>query len=210
MQDERRVRRIACGLGNPGPDHAGTRHNVGFDVLDHLARHEGLLFESPAVLPGYSGPKEFTVARSFEPDALLVKPLTFMNRSGVVLAPLVQWAGVEPADVLVVYDDLDLPFSTLRIRPKGGHGGHNGMRSILESLATDHFPRVRVGIGNPRTDAARHVLARWSTSEAEDIRISVAEASEAVHAWLVEGDIERVMTRFHSRWTQETDQPPTG
>jgi PTH1 family peptidyl-tRNA hydrolase len=202
VQQERRVRRIVCGLGNPGKQYEGTRHNVGFAVVDSLARHAGLFFESPPVLEGYTGPREIAIARSFEPDALLVKPLTFVNRSGVVLAPLVRWSGVEPADLLVVYDDLDLPFSALRIRPHGGHGGHNGMRSLLECLGTDRFPRVRVGIGNPRTDAARHVLARFSESEAEDVAISTAEAAEAIQAWLKEGDIERVMTRFHSRWTQ--------
>jgi PTH1 family peptidyl-tRNA hydrolase len=202
---ERRVRRIVCGLGNPGKQYEGTRHNVGFAVVDHLARHEGLLFESPAVLEGYTGPREALVARSLEPDVLLVKPQAFVNRSGVVLAPLVRWAGVEPADLLVVYDDLDLPFSTLRIRPHGGHGGHNGMRSILERLGTDRFPRLRVGIGSPRTDAARHVLARFSKDEEEDIAIAAAEAADAILAWCLEGDVERVMTRFHSRWTQGSD-----
>jgi peptidyl-tRNA hydrolase, PTH1 family len=200
VEVERRVRRIVCGLGNPGPDYAGTRHNVGFAVLDHLARRAGLLFESAAVLEGFTGPRELACARAW--DGLLVKPLTFMNRSGVVLAPLVRWAGVEPASVMVVYDDLDLPFSALRIRPRGGHGGHNGMRSILERLGTEDFPRLRVGIGNPRTDAARHVLARFTPAEEEDAAIAVAEASEAVQAWLEHGDIESVMTRFHSRWNQ--------
>ena len=194
------MRRIVCGLGNPGPDYAGTRHNVGFAVLDHLARREGLLFESPAVLEGFTGPRQFVCARVR--DALCVKPLTFMNRSGVVLAPIVRWAGVEPADVLVVYDDLDLPFSALRIRPHGGPGGHNGVRSILEHLGTERFPRLRVGIGNPRTDAARHVLDRFTPAEEEDIAISVAEAADAILAWLECGDIELVMTRFHSRWKE--------
>ena len=202
------MRRIVCGLGNPGPDYAGTRHNVGFDVVDHLARHEGLLFDSPAILEGYTGPRNALVARSSEPDALLVKPQTFMNRSGAVVAPLVRWAWgpsaleTVPLELLVVYDDLDLPVSALRIRPHGGHGGHNGMRSLFECLGTDRFPRLRVGIGNPRTDAARHVLERFTDAEQVEIDISVAEASEAIEAWLIEGDIERVMTRFHSRWTQ--------
>jgi len=202
VQEERRVRRIVCGLGNPGPEYDGTRHNVGFAVVDHLARSEGLLFDSPAVLDGYGGPARMSVARLQAHDALLVKPQTFMNRSGVVVAPLVQWAGVEPADLLVVYDDLDLPFSQLRIRPHGGHGGHNGMRSILECLGTDRFPRVRVGIGNPRTDAARHVLERFADSETEDIAITTADAADAILDWLKSGDIERVMTRVHSRYTE--------
>lgn len=193
---------MVVGLGNPGPEHEGTRHNVGFAVVERLARAAGLLFESPAVLDGWAGPRQFLVARHDAHGALLVKPLSFMNRSGAVVAPLVAWAQLEPADLLVVYDDLDLPFAALRIRPHGGHGGHNGMRSILERLGTDRFPRLRVGIGNPRTDAARHVLERFTPDEAEDIAISTAEAAEAIQAWLGSGDIEGVMTRFHSRWTQ--------
>ena len=194
--------KLIVGLRNPGSRYDGTRHNVGFAVVDHLARSEGLLFDSPAVLDGYGGPARMSVARLQAHDALLVKPQTFMNRSGVVVAPLVQWAGVEPADLLVVYDDLDLPFSQLRIRPHGGHGGHNGMRSILECLGTDRFPRVRVGIGNPRTDAARHVLERFADSETEDIAITTADAADAILDWLKSGDIERVMTRVHSRYTE--------
>ncbi len=207
MNEGKRVQRLVVGLGNPGPDYEGTRHNVGFAVVDHLAHHEGLLFESPSVLEGYTGPREFACARSFAPDALLVKPATYMNRSGAVVAPLVRWAGVEPEDLLVVYDDLDLPFATLRLRPFGGAGGHNGMRSILDSLGTDRFPRLRVGIDNPRTDAARHVLSPFSPAEQEDIAISVAEAAEAILFWLANGDIERCMTRFHSRW-KEGSSPP--
>ena len=196
------TRRLVFGLGNPGPEHEGTRHNVGFRVLDHLARHEGLLFDAPKSLEGYRGNRSFRCARSFEPDALLVKPQTWMNRSGDVVAPLVQWAGLDPTDVLVVYDDLDLEVSRLRIRPWGGAGGHNGMRSIIDSLGSDRFPRLRVGIGRTSTDAARHVLSRFPPDEEVEIQISVAEASEAILDWLDSGDIERCMTRFHSRWNQ--------
>ncbi len=196
------VRRIVCGLGNPGPEYEGTRHNVGFAVVDRLARDQGLLFDSPAVLEGYGGPRGFACARWSERAALFVKPLTFMNRSGTVVAPVCTWAGVAPADLLVVYDDLDLPFAELRLRPHGGHGGHNGMRSILECLGSDRFPRLRVGIGNPRTDAARHVLARFTEDEAPLVAVAVAEAAEALQEWVACGDIERVMTRFHSRWNQ--------
>ena len=196
------VHRLVVGLGNPGPEYEGTRHNVGFVVLQHLARHEGLFFESPAVLEGYDGPTGFFCARSHDPDALLVTPTPFMNRSGTVVAPLVRWAGLAPSDLMVVYDDIDLDFATLRIRPFGGAGGHNGMRSIIDCLESNRFPRLRIGIGRPRTDAARHVLARFSPAEEEDMAISVAEAADAVLVWLRDGDIEGCMTRFHSRWKQ--------
>lgn len=206
--------RIVVGLGNPGPEYEWTRHNVGFHVLDHLALHEGLLFQTARELetvlqvdlrePGghYGGPRKFRFARDFDADALLVKPETFMNRSGDVVAPLARWAGVPPEDVLVVYDELDLDLGRLRLRPHGGAGGHNGMRSLIDCLGSDRFPRLRVGIGRPRTDAARHVLERFTESERPEIEISIAEASEAVLDWLTTGDIEGCMTRFHSRWNQ--------
>ncbi len=200
------VRRLVFGLGNPGPEHESTRHNVGFDVVDHLARREGLLFEPANSLEGYDGPEDFTCARSFDPDALLVKPRTFMNLSGTVVAPLVRWAGVESEDALVVVDDLDLPLASLRIRPHGGAGGHNGLRSIIDSLGTDRFPRLRVGIGRSPTEAARHVLSRFSRDEREAIDLAVAEAAEAIFFWLSTGDLERCMTRFHSRWKEGPEQ----
>jgi PTH1 family peptidyl-tRNA hydrolase len=199
------VRRLVFGLGNPGSEYAATRHNVGFDVLDHLARREGLFFESANSLEGYGGPMDFVWARSFDPDALLVKPTTFMNLSGTVVPPLVAWAGRGSGDLLVVVDDLDLPLASLRLRPGGSSGGHNGLRSIIDSLGNERFPRLRVGIGRAPTVAARHVLARFSREERVAIDRAVAEAAEAVFHWLETGDIERCMTRFHSRWKQGSE-----
>jgi PTH1 family peptidyl-tRNA hydrolase len=204
------VKRLLVGLGNPGPEYAGTRHNVGFDVLDRVALHEGLLFEpatSPKIaseLAGYTGPRQFAVATSFDPDAWLVKPMSFMNLSGNVVGPLLSWAGLAPTQVLVVHDDMDLDLGRLRIRPSGGHGGHNGMRSIVGVLATQDFPRLRVGIGRSPTDAARHVLGRFDADERVEVDISVAEAAEAALDWLAHGDVQACMARFHSRWAQES------
>jgi PTH1 family peptidyl-tRNA hydrolase len=118
-----------------------------------------------------------------------------------VVLSLVDGFELDPGNVLVVYDDMDLPLRKLRIRPHGGPGTHNGMRSIVNSLGTDRFPRLRVGIGPARTDAARFVLERFTPSEQPEIEISVAEAAEAVAAWLATDDLDGVMTRFHSRWT---------
>ena len=198
--------RFVIGLGNPGPEYEHTRHNVGFDVVDHLARREGLLFEPAHSLEGFGGSEAFTCARSFEPDALLVKPLTFMNRSGEVLPALLAWAGATPADLLIVVDDLDLEPARLRLRPGGGAGGHNGLQSILDTLGTDRVPRLRVGIGRPRTDAARYVLERFAPEEREALERAVAEAAEASFAWLRSGDLDRLMSRFHSRWKQGPEQ----
>lgn len=198
--------RLVFGLGNPGREYESMRHNVGFVVLDFLARREGLLFEPARTLERYEGPSAFQCARLHEPDALLVKPETFMNRSGAVVSALLQWAGAGPEQGLVVVDDLDLPLAKLRLRPAGSSGGHNGMKSILSSLGTDRFPRLRVGIGRSQTEAARHVLARFTDEERGAIDRAVAEAAEAIFAWLREGDIEACMTRFHSRWNQGAEQ----
>jgi PTH1 family peptidyl-tRNA hydrolase len=194
--------RLVLGLGNPGPEYERTRHNVGFDVVEHLARREGLFFESATVLERYDGPSAFLGARSFEPDALLVKPTTFMNRSGAIVPPLLAWAGAAPEQMLVVYDDLDLPLAKLRLRAAGSSGGHNGLQSILETLGTDRVPRLRVGIGRPRTDAAHHVLERFAPEEQKEIDGAVAEAAEAVFAWLRGDELDRLVARFHSRWNQ--------
>lgn len=193
-------RRLVVGLGNPGTRYRGTRHNVGFEVLDFLARHEGLFFEPADRLDAAFDAGEFLAARLHDPDALLVKPLTFMNASGRAVGPLLEWAGLTPEDLLVVYDDMDLPVGRLRIRAQGGAGGQRGMASILETLRTERFPRLRVGIGRSGTDAARHVLSRFDPAERRLIDLALPEASEAIGAWLETGDIERVMSRFHSRW----------
>ncbi|MDZ4774423.1 MAG: aminoacyl-tRNA hydrolase [Planctomycetota bacterium] len=195
------ARTLVIGLGNPGPEYDWTRHNVGFHVLDRLAAEEKSIFQSARRLDGYTGSNSFTFARSSKHDALLVKPSTYMNRSGEAVLALQGWSALASTSILVVYDDLDLPLTKLRIRPFGGPGTHNGMRSIVQSLGTDRFPRVRVGIGPAPTDAARHVLERFSKEQQPEIEISVAEAAEAISAWLTSLDIESVMTRFHSRWT---------
>ncbi len=194
--------RLVVGLGNPGPEYDWTRHNVGFHVVDHLTREEGVIFEPARRLPDYTGPAHFTCARSKRFDALYVKPLTFMNLSGTAVNALARHLQLDSNAILVVYDDMDLDLGRLRIRAFGGPGTHNGMRSIVASLGTDRFPRVRVGIGQARTDAARHVLARFSDAEMQDVEISVAEAADAIRAWLGGEDLESVMTRFHSRWNQ--------
>jgi len=188
-----------------------------------------LLFQSASRLSGYTGPRSFEWAELPEGQGLLVKPMTFMNRSGKVVGPLVkQFLSVpqpepvsdeldgeetngsepslafDPSRILVVYDDLDLDLGRLRLRPHGGHGGHNGMRSIIEHLGTNRFPRLRVGIGSPGTDAVRHVLETFPPAQRVEAEISVAESAEAILDWLSDGDIERCMTRFHSRWNRES------
>ena len=199
--------RLVVGLGNPGPEYEWTRHNVGFHALDRLALHEGTLFRHATdlegtLLEGYGGPKAFRCAQCFDPEALLLKPETFMNRSGDVVAPVARFLDLPPEDLLVVYDDIDLEPGVLRLRPHGGTGGHKGMASITDRLGSDRFPRLRVGIGRPATDAARHVLEKFGDGQLEELAVTLAEAGEAILDWLSSGDIERCMTRFHSRWKQ--------
>ncbi|MGB0331949.1 MAG: aminoacyl-tRNA hydrolase [Planctomycetota bacterium] len=224
--------RLVVGLGNPGAEYDGTRHNVGFAVLDHLAETRGSLFRGPSRLDGWTGPRGFEWARCSADggEAFLLKPGTFMNRSGDIVAPVARWlvqrgelpalvhaldpgdeaiggdrdrpAQPSPDSILVVYDDMDLDVGRLRLRPHGGHGGQNGMRSIIHRLATDRFFRLRVGIGRAGTDAARHVLSAFSGPEGQEIEVSIAEATEAIEAWLDGEAFADVMTRFHSRWNQ--------
>ena len=135
-----------------------------------------------------------------------------MNGSGIVVAPLSRELGLPCAQILVVYDDMDLPLGALRIRPHGGSGGHRGVQSIVDELGTDGFPRLRVGVGRPRTEAARHVLTPMGDDERAIATHAVAEAAEAIAFWLEDGSIERCMTRFHSRWKpgppQDGDERP--
>ena len=196
---------LVVGLGNPGPDYKGSRHNIGFEVIDRLALREGLLFEPGSHLDGYKGCPDFEFARAHVPDVLLVRPLTFMNRSGDVVAPLVAWSGGELDSLLVVYDDLDLDPGRLRIRAHGGHGGQNGMRSIIGNLDDDRYARLRVGVGRPATDAVRHVLGPFTAEERPLMDRVVAEAGDAIWDWLIGGDLLKTMSRFHSRWTPDVN-----
>jgi len=194
--------KLVVGLGNPGPEYEWTPHNLGFHVVERLARVRGLIFEPAARLGGWTGRLDFEAARDPDGDVLLVKPQCWMNRSGRVVAPLAAWCGASSEELFVVYDDIDLEAGVLRIRPHGGSGGHRGVQSIVEELGGDRFPRLRVGVGRPRTDAARHVLEPLSKGERTEAEITVAEATDALAWWLAEGDLERCMTRFHSRWKE--------
>lgn len=192
--------KLVVGLGNPGPEYEWTRHNVGFHVVERIAALQGVLFQPASALADHAGLRSFSWAHAR--DAWLVKPEAFMNRSGAVVAQVAAAVGCAPEEILVVYDDFDLPLGKLRIRTHGGPGTHNGMRSIVTALATERFPRLRVGIGAAGTDAARHVLETFTRAERVLIDVSVAEAADAVIDWLASGDLQGCMTRFHSRWNQ--------
>ncbi len=177
------------GLGNPGRRYAHTRHNVGFDVLDILAKRRKVRI---------LGRQHRALVGRFEragEEILLVKPQTFMNESGSAVGAVVRKHRLEPGDILVVYDDIDLPLGRLRIRTRGSSGGHKGMNSIIQSLGSNDFPRMRVGIGRSG-EAIDHVLSRFSRREREIIDPALHSAGDALEMILDEG-IEAAMNEFN-------------
>jgi len=184
--------KLVAGLGNPGDRYRGTRHNVGFEVADLLARRHGLRFDT--------GPAVALQARWRRGDesVWLVKPLTFMNVSGEAVASLERYYRIGLPDLLVVCDDVNLPLGRLRARPGGSDGGHNGLKSVALHVGTVEYPRLRIGVGrgDGRRDLADHVLARFEPDEAPGIETAIARAADAVEMWIDAG-LERVMNTFN-------------
>jgi len=185
--------KLIVGLGNPGSKYAGTRHNLGFDVIDELARRRNLTFES--------SPADAVVARERGLDAhvMLAKPMTFMNRSGDAVGMLSRYFRIEPDSILIVVDDANLPLGRMRARSEGSAGGHNGLQSIMTALATPAFPRLRLGVGrgDSRRDLADHVLARFDDDEIGAIEEMVTGAADAAELF-VDDSILAVMNRFNA------------
>src|SRR5947207_4556565 len=191
------VRHVVVGLGNPGPEYAGTRHNVGFMVVDRLASRHRISVKS-----NQHGARVGQGEIAGEPVAL-VKPLTFMNLSGRAVAPLVNRHSLQPADLLVVYDDADLPVGKIRVRARGSAGGHGGLKSIIASVGSSEFPRIRIGIGRSSGgDLVDHVLSGFRGSERELIEHAIERATDAVEYALAQG-VEAAMNRFNAVGTQE-------
>jgi PTH1 family peptidyl-tRNA hydrolase len=186
--------KLVAGLGNPGAKYRGTRHNVGFEVVDLLARRHRLEFEA--------APADAVFARWRRTETgdvvLLTKPLTFMNLSGDAVAALARYYKVETPDVLIVCDDVNLPLGRLRVRGTGTEGGHNGLRSVAAMLGTIDYPRLRIGVGRGdlRRDMADHVLARFEPEEESGIEAAVARAADAVETWIDDG-LAKTMNVFN-------------
>jgi len=170
--------RLVVGLGNPGAQYSRTRHNIGFIVVEELALHLG---DTTWRTKGQAREAAAPLQR-----AVLIEPLSYMNSSGGPLRAAAAYYRAEPRDVLVVSDDLDLPFGKLRLRTQGGHGGHNGLRSIIEAIGPG-FPRLRIGIGRPAYDALDHVLQRFDDIESKELPTIVAAAVEGIETWLTSG-----------------------
>ena len=193
--------KLLVGLGNPGPQYRETRHNVGFWVVDEVARRWG-------VSDGWRENFEALIVRgrlSGEP-ALVAKPLTFMNLSGFAVSRLAQYYQIEPAGILVLVDEVALPLGRLRARREGSAGGHNGLKSIVEQLGTNAFPRLRLGVGrgDDRRDLADHVLSKFEPVERVTIEAAVLRAADAAEMFVAEG-IERVMNTFNAAADKQQD-----
>ncbi len=181
-------RRIIAGLGNPGREYIRSRHNVGFQVIDRLAAKHGLRF-SKMMSRAIIATGEINGIK-----VVLVKPQTFMNESGLSVGPIVKYYKADFRDLLVIYDDLDLPVAQVRMRRFGGSGGHNGMKSIIARVGSDDFPRLRIGIGRPpgRMDPMDYVLHSFSDADLELMDEAYERAVQGIERWLVD-DIDRVM-----------------
>ncbi|WP_433876407.1 aminoacyl-tRNA hydrolase [Sinomonas atrocyanea] len=186
---------LIVGLGNPGPEYSGNRHNVGQMVLDELAGRIGGKFTShkgarAAVLEGRLG--------IGGPRVVLAKPLTYMNVSGGPTSSLAKYYGIDPDHVIAVHDEIDIPFNSIKLKLGGGEGGHNGLRDISKALATKDYLRVRVGVGRPpgRMDAADFVLRDFGTAERKELPFLLDEAADAVEALVRDGLLD-AQQRFH-------------
>jgi PTH1 family peptidyl-tRNA hydrolase len=182
------------GLGNPGPRYEGTRHNVGFAVADEVARRAGAAFAS--------APVDALIAkwrRGADPGdhVLIAKPMTFMNASGEAVGALVRYFKIEPGDLLVVVDEVQLPLGRLRVRTRGSAGGHNGLKSVIAHLGED-FARLRIGVGrgDNRRDLADHVLARFDGEETAEARRMIERAADAAEMFTTAG-IAAVMNAYN-------------
>ncbi|ROR30954.1 PTH1 family peptidyl-tRNA hydrolase [Curtobacterium sp. JUb34] len=186
---------VVVGLGNPGPDYAGNRHNVGRMVLDELASRMGATFKK------HKTPNQVAEGRLVPggPRFVLAKPGSFMNTSGGPVSSVLGFYSATPADLVVVHDELDLPFDTVRLKGSGGHGGHNGLRDIIKATGTNEFSRVRVGIGRPpgRQDPADYVLRDFSAAEKKSLPILLADAADAVEA-IAELGLVAAQQRVHA------------
>jgi PTH1 family peptidyl-tRNA hydrolase len=188
---------LVAGLGNPGRQYQGTRHNIGFMVVDCLAEKHGIRLSRVQ--------QKAIVGEGHMVDrpVILVKPQTFMNRSGDSIGPLVNYYKVSLENVLVIYDEIDLAFGTLRLRSMGGSGGHNGMRSVIQHLGQD-FPRLRLGVGRPsgKMPPAAHVLRDFDKDELPVLAELIDSAVGAVETYLLEG-VNLAMTRHNGVISQE-------
>lgn len=186
--------KLIVGLGNPGAEYARTKHNVGWMFVDALADKLGIA--------GWKDKEKGQVAEAYigTEKVLLVKPMTYMNNSGECVGPLMRWFKLEPEDVLVVHDDMDIPAGTIRIRKKGSAGGHNGIKSLIAHLGSEKFGRVRIGVGRPQPgrDVISHVLNGFPPEEVPKIQEAIQYLLPAVEC-IIKEDIDMAMNKYNPK-----------
>ena len=195
--------KLIVGLGNIGREYANTRHNIGFMVVDELAKRLGVTFgkeDRSAYCAEYRAPEKI----------LIIKPTTYMNLSGIAVGAYANFYHIDPEDIAVIQDDMDLPVGHLRIRRKGSAGGHNGIKSITEHLGTEEYPRFKIGIGHPdRNNKAviNHVLHQFQGEDKAAIEAAVKAMAEALELWIREDDLNAVMTKYNTKKAKK-EKPP--
>ncbi|HHW60337.1 MAG TPA: aminoacyl-tRNA hydrolase [Syntrophomonadaceae bacterium] len=183
--------KIVVGLGNPGPNYKDTRHNVGFMVVEELARRHSVERQEQKF--------DAIIAHTHinQEKVLLIKPLTYMNLSGRAVQAVVRFFKADLDELMIIYDDMDLPVGTLRLRPQGGTGGHKGLMSIQQSLGTQDFPRLRIGIGRPHYhDPVDWVLSKFQREEKELITAAINQAADAIESWVNQG-LDQAMNTYN-------------
>lgn len=185
---------LIIGLGNIGTKYENTRHNVGFQCLDFIYENwKGTKWNEEKKFDAFIG-QTTTEGEKI----ILAKPTTFMNLSGKTVKKLSDYFKIKPEEIIIIYDDLDLPFGNIRIRKKGGPGTHNGMKSIIEHLKTENFPRIRIGIENreKKTEATDYVLGQWSKKEQKELKKIFEEVQKALEAALIE-EVQKAIEKYN-------------
>jgi PTH1 family peptidyl-tRNA hydrolase len=185
---------MIAGLGNPGDEYINSRHNIGFHVIDYLSQDLNVL-SARTKLAAWISDTRWEGYRLF-----LVKPLGYMNRSGSVLYEVARYFHIDISHLIVVHDDVDIQMGRIKIKQKGGHGGHNGIRSVIESLGSDDFIRIRIGIGRPsiQKTMVNHVLGNFHADEREQVNIVIKTASRSIKTILLKG-ISQAMNKFNNK-----------
>jgi len=196
--------KIVVGLGNPGREYEGSRHNIGFEVISELVRRH-----APGVRPKAKFDGEYLDFLQGEEKIVLLCPLTFMNLSGRSVLAAMRFFKVDQKDLLVICDDLNLPVGELRFRPGGSSGGQNGLKDIIEKLGGNDFSRLRVGIGHPppRWDASKYVLGKFSPEDCQEFKYLIPTACKGVECW-IENGIDSAMNRYNGASIRESMEKP--
>ena len=182
---------LIVGLGNPGKEYENTRHNIGFDVIDYIAKENNINITKEK----FKGIYGDGIINGHK--VILLKPLTYMNLSGDSIRELSNFYKIGNENIIVIYDDISLEVGRMRLRPKGSAGGHNGIKSIIANMGTDEFPRIKVGVGQPKGDLVSHVLGKFSKEE-NKILDNVIEAAEKATLCIVSKGINEAMNKFNS------------